>query len=41
MLITIRAIVPSIFVVIPMVIAIVVAFVWPGHAAHNKANQSQ
>ena len=41
MLIAISAIVPSIFVVIPMVIAIVVAFAWPNHAAHNKANQSQ
>jgi hypothetical protein len=41
MLIAITAIVPSIFVVIPMVIAIVVAFAWPNHAAHNKADQSQ
>jgi hypothetical protein len=41
MLIAISAIVPSIFVVIPMVIAIVVAFARPNHTAHNKANQSE
>ena len=41
MLIAITAIVPSIFVVIPMVVAVVVAFAWPNNAAHNKANQSQ
>ena len=41
MLIAISAIVPSIFVVIPMVIAIVGAFARPNHAAHNEANQSQ
>ena len=41
MLIAISASVPSIFVVIPMVTAIVVAFAWPNYAAHNKANQTQ
>jgi hypothetical protein len=41
MLIAISAIVPSIFVVIPMVIAIIVAFAWPNHATRNEANKSQ
>jgi hypothetical protein len=41
MLIAISAIVPSIFVVVPMVFAIVGAFARPNHAAHNEANQSQ
>ena len=41
MLIAISAIVPSIFMVVPMVIAIVVAFAWPDHAAYNQANQPQ
>jgi hypothetical protein len=41
MLIAISAIVPTIFVVIPMVIAIVVAFAWPNHAADHKGNQSE
>jgi hypothetical protein len=41
MLIALSAIVPSIFVVVPMMIAIVVAFAWANHAAHNQANQPQ
>jgi len=41
MLIAISAIVPRIFVVIPMVIAIIVAFAWARHAADSKADQSQ
>ena len=39
MLIAFRAIVPAIFVVIPVVIAIVVPFPWPRYAARNKADQ--
>jgi hypothetical protein len=38
MLIAFRAIVPRIFVIVPMVIAIIVAFAWPTHAADNKAD---
>jgi hypothetical protein len=38
MLIVLSAIVPRIFMVIPMVIAIIVAFAWPNHAAGNKAD---
>jgi hypothetical protein len=41
MLIAISAIVPSIFMVIPMVTAIVVAFAWPNDAADYKAYQAQ
>jgi hypothetical protein len=41
MLIAISAIVPSILVVIPMVIAVVVALAWPRHAAEDKADQPQ
>ena len=41
MLIAISAIVPSVFMVIPMVTAIIVAFAWPEHAADDKANQPQ
>jgi hypothetical protein len=39
MLIAVDAIVPAIFVVIPMVIAIVVSFPWTRYAARNKADQ--
>jgi hypothetical protein len=38
MLIAIAAVVPRIFVVIPMVITVIVAFAWPSHAADNKAD---
>ena len=41
MLIAITAIVPSVFMVIPMVTAIIVAFAWPNDAADDKAEQSQ
>jgi|HubBroStandDraft_1064217.scaffolds.fasta_scaffold64486_5 hypothetical protein len=41
MLIAISAIVPSIFMVIPMVTAVIVAFAWPYDAADDKAYQSQ
>jgi hypothetical protein len=40
-LIALRAIMPSVFVVVPVVIAIIVAFAWPNKAAHDKAEQSQ
>jgi hypothetical protein len=35
MLVAFAAIVPCIFVVIPMVIVIVIAFAWPNHAADD------
>jgi hypothetical protein len=38
MLIVVRAIVPAILVVIPMVVAIVIAFARPWEAARNKAD---
>jgi hypothetical protein len=41
MLIAISAIVPSIFMVIPMVTAVIVTFAWPQDAADDKAYQSQ
>jgi len=41
MLIALRAIMPSVFVVIPVLIAIIVAFAWPNKAAHDKAEQSK
>ena len=41
MLIAISAIVPSVCLEIPMVITIVVAFAWPNHAAHHKADKPQ
>jgi len=39
MLIAVPAIVPRIFVVIPMVIAIIGPFPWPRYAARNEADQ--
>jgi hypothetical protein len=39
MLIVVGAVVPAIFVVIPMVIAIIVAFAWPGYAASDEPDQ--
>jgi hypothetical protein len=41
MLIAFRAIMPSVFVVIAVLIAIIVAFAWPNKAAHGKPEQSQ
>jgi thiol:disulfide interchange protein len=41
MLVTITAFMPCIFVIVPMVIAIIEAFAWPDDAAQNKAHQSQ
>jgi hypothetical protein len=41
MLIAISAIVPCIFVIVPMVITVIVAFAWANQAAHNKAYQPQ
>jgi hypothetical protein len=41
MIIAFTAIVPSIFVIVPMVIAIVVAFAWANNAAQNEADQPQ
>jgi hypothetical protein len=40
MLVTITAFMPCIFVIVPMVIAIIEAFAWPDDAAH-KAHQSK
>jgi hypothetical protein len=40
-LITIGAIMPSVFVVVPVVIAIIVAFARPNEAARDKPDQSQ
>jgi len=40
-LITISAIMPSVFVVIPVVIAIIVAFARPNDAARDEPDQSQ
>jgi hypothetical protein len=39
MLIAIRAIMPRVFVIITVLIAVVVAFAWPDKAAHDKAEQ--
>jgi hypothetical protein len=41
MLITIAAIMPSVLVVIPVVIAIIVAFARPHNASRDKPEQSQ
>ena len=41
MLVAINAIVPCIFVIVPMVIAIIEAFAWPDDAAQNEAHQPQ
>ena len=41
MLIAITAIVPCLFVVIAMVIAVIVAFAWSNYAAGNKSAQRQ
>jgi hypothetical protein len=41
MLVTITAFMPCIFVIVPMVIAIIEAFAWPDDAARNKAHHSQ
>jgi hypothetical protein len=41
MLIAINAIVPCIFVIVPMVIAVIVAFARANHAAQNKAQKPQ
>jgi len=41
MLVAISAVVPSIFMIIPMVTAIIVAFAWSNDAADDKAQQSQ
>jgi hypothetical protein len=41
MFIVLRAIVPSVLVVIPVVIAVIVAFAWPNKATHDKAEQPQ
>jgi hypothetical protein len=40
-LIAITAIVPSIFVPVAVVIAVIVAFAWANEAAHNKGDQRQ
>ena len=37
----ITAVVPSIFVPVAVVIAVIVAFAWADEAAHNKADQRQ
>jgi hypothetical protein len=41
MLVTITAFMPRIFVIVPMVIAVIVAFAWSDDAARNKAQQSK
>jgi hypothetical protein len=41
MLIAVNAIVPCIFVIVPMVIAIIVTFAWANNAAQNEADQAQ
>jgi hypothetical protein len=41
MLIAINAIVPCIFVIVSMVIAVIVAFAWANHAPQNYAYQPQ
>jgi hypothetical protein len=40
MLVAIDAVMPSIFVIVPMVIAVIEAFARPDHAAENEAEQS-
>jgi|HubBroStandDraft_5_1064220.scaffolds.fasta_scaffold709399_1 hypothetical protein len=41
MLIAVRAIMPSVFMVIAVVIAIIIAFAWPNKATYDEAEQSQ
>ncbi len=40
MLIALGAIMPSVLVIIPVVIAIIITFAWPNKATYDKAEQS-